>query len=54
MLARTVHSALQKCLTIAFTKKNLLPIVTTRRRIIEQSFGVNSRMARHALQLPLS
>mgnify|MGYP003693748873 CR=1 FL=1 len=37
-------------LIVAFADKYLLPIITTRHYVVEQCFGVNSRMARHRFQ----
>src|SRR6266511_6222359 len=39
-------------LIVALPEKNLLSIIATRHHVIEQSFGMNSRMARHRLSLP--
>jgi hypothetical protein len=41
---------LNECLIVAFADKYFLPIITTRHYVVEQSFGVNSRMARHRFQ----
>ena len=42
---------LDECLISTFADKYLLPIITTRYYVVEQSFGVDSRMARHRFQL---
>jgi hypothetical protein len=35
---------LNECLIVAFADKYFLPIITTRHYVVEQSFGVNSRI----------
>jgi hypothetical protein len=41
-------------LIVAFAEKNLLPVIATGHDVVEQSFSVNSRVARHRSQLGMS
>ena len=38
-------------LAVTLPEKDLLPVIATSHNVIEQSFGMNSRMARHCLSL---